>query len=196
MGETLTRIVAGSLKGHTITVPPKGTRPTSAKVREALFSILSGFDLTGDVRVLDLFAGSGALGLEALSRGATHAVFVEKSRGAQKTLQSNIAKLRARPASTLYRGSAAKYLGSLGEEAKFDVIFVDPPYDWDEQSLTETLERCGKLLTPGGMLVVERMASSPKPGPAVGLELEHSRRWGDTAVWLYGAAPAPQNEVD
>jgi 16S rRNA (guanine966-N2)-methyltransferase len=117
------RIIAGTRKGHTIQAPPgRGTRPTSDRVRENVFNLLGPID---DAVVLDLYAGSGAMGLEALSRGAAQAVFVERDPDALRAIEKNLDKLRLR--ATVLRRDAVAVLAA--ENRKYDLVFVDPPYD-------------------------------------------------------------------
>jgi 16S rRNA (guanine966-N2)-methyltransferase len=120
------RIIAGEFRGRRIQPPPDSrVRPTADRVREAWFSILG--DAIPGARVLDLFAGSGALGLEALSRGAAHATFVELSPPSLRTLNANVAALGVADRSTVHRGDALRFVARLPERA-FDVAFADPPY--------------------------------------------------------------------
>lgn len=180
----MTRIVAGTAKGRTIKVPDQGTRPTSAKVREALFSKLDNWNLLEDSAILDLFAGSGALGLEALSRGAAQVVFVDNSRSAIAVVKSNLATLSLRGRTQCVASDAKRYLE--GVEQTFDVIFVDPPYALAEQELSALLGLLVPRLTPEGLIIVERDTRSPQPALPPGLELEDQRAWGDTAAWFVG----------
>lgn len=190
----MTRIVAGKAKGRKLLVPGEGTRPTSAKVREALFSKLDGWNLVKGARVLDLFAGSGALGLEAFSRGAQSVVLVEKSREAQKIIATNMASLKASPAVTLFRGSAEQYLRT--DRSAFDVIMVDPPYFWENPQVEELLAKLADLLTDDGLIVVERDGRTAAPAIPKALVLEDHRRWGDTAAWLFGKKHPGEEQVD
>ncbi|MFT0762406.1 16S rRNA (guanine(966)-N(2))-methyltransferase RsmD [Actinomyces sp. F1_1611] len=183
----MTRIVAGTAKGRQLAVPAQGTRPTSAKVREALFSMLESWNLVRERRVLDLFAGSGALAFEAFSRGASEITLVDKSRGAQKVLAQNARTVGASSA-RIVAGSAQAFVRSA--RATFDLVFVDPPYAWPEPDLTELLADLLGLLDPDGLIVVERDARSPQPSLPAGLELESERSWGDTRAYLIGRPPA------
>ncbi len=180
-----TRIVGGAAKGRRITVPASGTRPTSERARAALFNTLAGvLDLDG-ARVLDLFAGSGAIGLEALSRGATHATFVESDRRAAHVLAANLAAL-ALPGAQLLRAPVEAVLaGSAGEP--FDLVFADPPYALADDAVQALLLRLvdGDWLAPGGIVVIERSARGPALGwPDVIDALKH-RRYGEGVLW-YG----------
>jgi 16S rRNA (guanine966-N2)-methyltransferase len=120
------RVIAGSAKGRKLASPSgRGTRPTSDKVREAMFGMLGSLDVIDGARVVDLFAGSGALGIEALSRGAAHATFVERERDAINVIERNLATTGFGDQAVIVRGDAAAFDGSV------DVAFADPPYDFD-----------------------------------------------------------------
>ncbi len=181
----MTRIVAGTAKGRTLKVPPQGTRPTSAKVREALFSKLEHWGLVDGAHVLDLFAGSGALGLEALSRGAADAVFVDQSRVAMQIVKANAEALNLASKGRFVTRGAAQFLEGIAD--RFDLIFIDPPYAFSEEALGELLEALSERITPEGLVVVERDARSPRPRLSGSLILEDNRVWGDTAAWFIGA---------
>lgn len=178
----MTRIVAGTAGGRTLQVPPKGTRPTSDRVREALFSRLDHAGVLTDAVVLDLYAGSGALGLEAASRGARSVVLVEHARAAAEVCRRN--------ASTLglpgVRVSQEKVLGFLARAATdpADLVLVDPPYELAEAELTEVLAALPPHLAADALVVVERSVRSPEPGwPAV-LTRSDERRYGETVLWF------------
>lgn len=184
----VTRIVAGRAGGRRIAVPSSGTRPTSDRVREAVFSALEArMDLDG-ARVLDLYAGSGALGLEALSRGAAHARFVESDRRAAAVLRRTIADL-ALPGAEI---TVAPVETALAErpQAPFDVALLDPPYALDDAALARVLAALADdgWLVPGALLVVERSARSAAPTWPDGAVAITERRYGDTCVH-YGSAP-------
>jgi 16S rRNA (guanine966-N2)-methyltransferase len=122
------RIVAGELRGRKLVAPESGTtRPTTDKVREAVFNALGSLDVVDGARVADLYAGSGALGIEALSRGAEHCTFVERDRGALSAIHANIAALGLTGRSRVISGDAAK----MGAGLDVDLVFADPPYDFD-----------------------------------------------------------------
>ena len=169
------RIVAGSRKGHRIDAP-KGTatRPTSDRVRESAFSLIGPVD---GARVLDLFAGSGALGIEALSRGAERAVFVESDRDACRTINLNLDRLRLN--ATVLCQDALRFAAT--ERGRYDLVLVDPPYDFDHARLAPYLPR---LLDEDGLLVYETGA---KTEPELeGLEQRTSRRYGSARLTLFG----------
>jgi 16S rRNA (guanine966-N2)-methyltransferase len=169
------RIVAGSRRGHTIHAP-KGsvTRPTSDRVREAAFNLIGPVD---DASVLDLYAGSGALGLEALSRGAAKAVFVESDPEACRTIERNLEKLRLMGARVVC-GDALAFLTT--ERQRYDLVLVDPPYELtDHSALARYLPG---VLAEDGLLVLETAA---KVEPELPLERRTSRRYGAARLTLY-----------
>jgi 16S rRNA (guanine966-N2)-methyltransferase len=173
------RIIAGRWRGHTIAAPPGDrTRPTTDRVREAWMSALQ-HDLPG-ARVLDLFAGSGALGLEALSRGAARVTFVEKAAGPLRALQSNAERLGATDIE-LVRTDALRYVETLAEHA-FDITLADPPYDTD--AARRLVERF-RAVPFTQILCVEHRAKDSLPD----LPGADTRRYGDTAL-TFITAPA------
>ncbi|WP_229399409.1 16S rRNA (guanine(966)-N(2))-methyltransferase RsmD [Micromonospora okii] len=184
----MTRIVAGTLGGRRIAAPPgAGTRPTSDRVREALFSaVQADVDLTG-ARFADLYAGSGAVGLEALSRGAAHVLLVESDARAARVARENIATLRAAPAVRLVTGKVATVLAAGPDGGPYDVVFADPPYAVPGEEITAMLTALvgGGWLAADALVVVER---SSRTGPVEwveGVTAERSRRYGETTIW-YG----------
>ncbi|MFJ8577502.1 16S rRNA (guanine(966)-N(2))-methyltransferase RsmD [Micromonospora sp. NPDC093277] len=184
----MTRIVAGTLGGRRIAAPPgAGTRPTSDRVREALFSAVQAeLDLDG-ARFADLYAGSGAVGLEALSRGAEHVLLVESDARAARVIRENIAMLRAAPAARLVTGKVATVLAAGPDGGPYDVVFADPPYAVSDQEVTALLAALvdGGWLTPDALVIIER---SSRSGPVTwvdGITSERSRRYGETTLW-YG----------
>ncbi len=191
----MTRIISGVAGSIALTVPGAGTRPTSDRVRESLFGAL---EAAGDVegaRVLDLYAGSGALALEAVSRGAVSADLVERSPGAAAVAGANArAVSRAAPqaAVRVHRSTAAAFLRAASQT--YDLVFVDPPYDLGETDLAEILALASARTSPHAWIIVERAARSPEPAAPEGFEVARSRRYGDTALWWLArgedAAPA------
>lgn len=188
----MTRIIAGVAGGRTLAVPPRGTRPTSDRVREALFSRLEHLDVVEGARVVDLFAGSGALGLEAASRGAAHVVLVESAGRAVEVCRRNVAVLglpgvrvvAERAEVWLQRGgSEVGETGAAGGRA-VDLALLDPPYDLGEDRLTAVLAALVPLLDAQAVVVVERSARTPEPGWPVGLGLLDERRYGETVLWF------------
>lgn len=179
------RIIAGANRGLRLASVGKGDagahlRPTADRVRESLFNMLTagGFgDPVGEARVLDLFAGTGALGLEALSRGADHATFVDDGGKAAALIRENIARTKAGARAVLMRRDAAR-LGPC-QSAPFTLIFLDPPYGkgLGETALAAALE--GGWIAPGALLVWEESVPIQPPPP---LDLVDARRYGDTTV--------------
>jgi 16S rRNA (guanine966-N2)-methyltransferase len=177
----VTRIVAGRAGGRTLRVPPRVTRPTSERVREALFNAL---DVAGELdgaRVLDLFAGSGALGLEALSRGARDAVFVEADRRAVEVLRGNVRSLGLGGS---VRHAKAETLVAEPSAEPFDLVLADPPYGLAENRLAALLTGLagGGWLADGGLLVLERAVRDGEPDWPQGFTALRARRYGDTAL--------------
>lgn len=183
----MTRVVAGTHGGRTLRTPPgSGTRPTSDRVREALFSALDARDAVRGARVLDLYAGSGALGLEALSRGAVSARLVESDRRAAATITANLASLGLTSGRVLPVTVASALAGDPGPDDAADLVLVDPPYDLAEDALAAVLGRLAAgWAAPGALVVVERSSRSPEPSWPAGLErVGKPRRYGETTVWL------------
>jgi len=174
------RIVAGNRKGARIFAPKgRATRPTSDRVREALFSTIGPVE---GAHVLDLFAGSGALGLEALSRGAAGAVFVDKDREAVRTIERNLDKLGLAGA-TVVRSDAIRFLAA--EERRYDVVFVDPPYEMVESLRMPFAEHLPRVLAGGGLVVLETASGCVFDLP---LPARDSRRYGSTLITIFEAA--------
>jgi 16S rRNA (guanine966-N2)-methyltransferase len=184
----MTRIISGLAGGRRISTPPgSGTRPTSDRVREALFSRLEHLDVLNQAKVLDLYAGSGALGLEAASRGASSVLLVESEWAAVAVIRKNIAELslagvRVR-ADTVER---ALLDGPGSEGAPCDLVLADPPYDVTEEALSDVLALLvtHEWLSEDAFVVVERSARSPEPRWPQGLEGAGERRYGDTKMWF------------
>jgi len=178
------RIIAGRFRGRTLRVPNvPGLRPTGSRVREALFNIL-GQDLTGRA-VLDLYAGTGALGFEAASRGASRVVFVEADRGLALGLRRSAETLGVTGVARVVAGRVEDVLTAGSVSGTFDVILADPPYGAvDAAWLAERIDR-GRLLRRDGVLVVE---GPREPGPAPGVEplsLVRSKRYGGTTLSFF-----------
>ena len=190
----MTRIVAGSAKGRTLAVPKSGTRPTSERVREALFSRLDHMNVLEGATVLDLFAGTGALGLEALSRGAARATLVEKASAAVRVASANV-RATGLPARVVTADVRA-YLGARGGEAltgENDLVFIDPPYDIPEGDMTTVLSALAPWVGPDSLIVVERSTRAPAPTWPPFLVLEDTRAWGETVAYFAGP-PLPKDE--
>lgn len=180
------RIVAGRARGRRLSVPGRGTRPTSDRTREALFDSLAGLlDLDGAV-VLDLFAGTGAVGLEALSRGAGRVVFVESDRRAATVLTANVDTVGLSGA-TIRLLDARSYLAGVPEDGEgvFDFVFADPPYALSEEALATLLARLVDRLSAAAIVVVERSRRSPAPSWPDVIEPIKSKQYGESMLW-YG----------
>ncbi len=184
----MTRIVAGRYRGRRIAAPPgQDTRPTADRVREALFGALG--DLTG-ARVADLYAGSGALGLEAASRGAAHVLLVESDPRAGRVIRENIALLGAGDVVKLAPSRVEDVLvGGPGSGGPYDVVVADPPYHTGEAELAGVLSALAAhgWLAPDALVILERSRRSPEPTWVKGITGERSRRYGETVLW-YGRA--------
>jgi 16S rRNA (guanine966-N2)-methyltransferase len=174
------RIIAGSAKGRRL-YAPRGhrTRPFTDRAKEALFSSLG--TLVVGARVLDLYAGSGSLGLEALSRGAASAVFVERNRAALVALQRNVDAVGR--GGEIVADTVQAYLGEAA--VTFDLVFVDPPYGADAGEVDEVLSATAAHLGQGAVVVVHRRRDSPPPLPPPGLQLVDRRRYGDAELWRF-----------
>jgi len=182
----VTRIVAGAARGRRIAVPAgQGTRPTSDRVREALFSALeSQLGAFAGLRVLDLYAGSGALGLEALSRGASHVLLVESDQRAVLTIRSNLAAVGL-PGGQVVATSVERALAAPPVEP-YDLVLADPPYALSTNELGPVLARLTSgWLRPAALVVVERSVRATPVDWPEGLAGLRERRYGDTMLW-YG----------
>jgi 16S rRNA (guanine966-N2)-methyltransferase len=202
----VTRIIAGTAGSRTLEVPKSGTRPTSDRVREAIFSGLEARGAIAGACVLDLYAGSGALGLEAASRGAARVQLVERSSAAAAACRRNAGIVRdafATPAGTagatgapgaagqtsasgplidVARATVSAFLA--GGTASWDVVFIDPPYELDEAELAGNLRDLVPHLSAGATVVLERSTRSPEPVWPAGLLPDRHRAYGDTTLWF------------
>ena len=174
------RVISGTWGGRRLQAPPgAATRPTSDRVREALFSVL-GARVAG-ARVLDLYAGSGALGLEALSRGAAAATFVDSAPAAVRAVRANLAALGAE--AEVRRQDARRFLGGAREEAReYDLVFLDPPYRLASRVGGELSEALPPVLAPGATVVSESDRRHPLD---LDLPLSDERRYGDTLIRIH-----------
>jgi len=183
----VTRIIAGAAGSLRLEVPKAGTRPTSDRVREAIFSALASWGMIEGSRVLDLYAGSGALGLEAVSRGASAAVLVEKHPQAAQVAQRNARTVAAAfregsPRIDVARQSVQGFLdGAMASD--YSVVFIDPPYELGEAELAQNLAALVPLLAADAVVMVERSSRSPEPDWPDGLERFKEKRYGETALW-------------
>ncbi len=175
------RVIAGTYRGRTLKAPPgAATRPTSDRVREALFSILGA--RVDDARVLDLFAGSGALGLEALSRGARAVTFVDDAAAAIRAIRANLDALKAD--AEVHKIDAIRFISAAsGNAAQYDLVFLDPPYRQAERLARPLSEALPAVLAPGAVAVAESDRRAPL---ALDLPLHDERRYGDTLIRIHG----------
>lgn len=176
----MSRIIAGEFGGRRLEVPRRGTRPTTDRVREALFSALSHSGVLAGARVLDLFAGSGALGLEALSRGAAHVTFVESGAPAAAVIARNAQQLGCADAVTVVKERAHAYVAR--GEGPFDLILLDPPYDIPVADLAGVLAGLPPLVADGGEVVLEWAARAGEPPWPDGLRPFTQKSYGETAL--------------
>lgn len=185
------RVVAGALGGRRLVAPAgDATRPTTDRVRESLFSILDGRGAIVGARVLDLYAGTGALGIEALSRGAEHATFVESARPALAALRENLRSLALGERASVIAERTEKWAARLAPGApRFELVLADPPWV-DVARARDALAAIAAsgALAPDALVVLEHAARDAALAIA-GLEEEDTRRWGDTAVWIGRVSP-------
>ncbi|MDQ0743433.1 16S rRNA (guanine966-N2)-methyltransferase [Clavibacter sp. B3I6] len=190
----MTRIVAGYAGSLVLRVPRTGTRPTSDRVREALFSGLEARDALDGARVLDLYAGSGALGLEAASRGASEVVLVERAVPAAAVCRSNALLIeRAAPRDAVPRirvAAQSVHAFLAGDRGAYDVAFLDPPYEVGDAELADELAALVPRLVGGAVVMVERSARSAEPAWPAGIARDRRKAYGDTVVWWAVAAAA------
>jgi 16S rRNA (guanine966-N2)-methyltransferase len=182
------RITGGLHRSRALTAPRgKDTRPTSDRVREALFGILTSAGALGGARVLDLYAGTGALGLEALSRGAAEAVFVESSRGALEALRANVAALALSPSARIVDGDIERSTRRIVAAGPFDLVFADPPWakvdTGDAPRALVALASAGAF-APKAWLVLEHASRTPSP-EVPPLARIQTRAYGDTTLTFY-----------
>jgi 16S rRNA (guanine966-N2)-methyltransferase len=179
------RVIAGTARGIRLEAPGPGTRPLGDRVKQTLFAIVE--PGLPDANVLDLFAGSGAAGIEALSRGARHATFVERDRGAAEVIAANIGRAGlGGPRVQIVRADAIGWLGGPDAAAAgpFDLVVVDPPYA-ETGLLTEALEAVGPRLAPGARVVAKHFWRDPPPARVGLLASERERRFGETMLTFY-----------
>ena len=182
----MTRIIGGVLGSLRLKGPAKATRPTSDRVKESIFSILESRGVIQSARVLDLFAGTGALGLEAASRGAQLVTLVERDAAASKVCEDNISLVMEGLSKSgltcdvkFFRGDAKTY---LKRSEVMDLVFIDPPYETADTEVLASLEDI--CLSQGGVIVVERSAKVQLPSPK-GLLLDQEKTYGDTKVLFF-----------
>ena len=187
----VTRIIAGFAGSLRLAVPGTGTRPTSDRVREAIFSALASRDRIEGMRVLDLFAGTGALGLEAASRGASSVTLVERTAKTATLCRTNavLVKRNAPAVSSPTIDVVARPVQPFldASVATWDVVFLDPPYELDEAELTSALDALAPRLAQNAIVLVERGSRSPEPGWPDGIAYDRRKDYGDTTLWWASA---------
>lgn len=192
----MSRIIAGAAGGHPLTsVPTDATRPTTDRVKEALFSRLESWDVLSDAVVVDLFAGSGALGVESVSRGARSARLVDSAAAAMPALRANadlvnraVRSDRARAV----RSSVLSYLVGYTEEL-ITLAFLDPPYPVGEEELGQVLAALAPQLSDDAVVVLERSSRSPRPTFPEAWNVLKERKYGETTLW-FAETRAPQED--
>jgi 16S rRNA (guanine(966)-N(2))-methyltransferase RsmD len=190
------RVISGKAKGKRLYSPKaRGIRPTADRVKESIFDVLG--EQWEGIRVLDLFSGTGSLGLEAISRGAQQVVFIEKNRPALNILERNISLCGFNSHATVLAVPVSRGLALLGEKGEsFQVIFADPPYDrgWVEKTVQEIVDR--RLLSREGMIVMEHAPSESPRGDQRGLIILRQKTYGDTTVSFLGfVTPHPPEGI-
>ncbi|MEX1170522.1 MAG: 16S rRNA (guanine(966)-N(2))-methyltransferase RsmD [Chloroflexota bacterium] len=176
------RVIAGTARGIRLEAPGEGTRPFGDRVKQTLFAVLDP-DLPG-ARVLDLFAGSGAAGIEALSRGARHATFVERDRDAVRVIAANLARTHIAVRASVVRADALDWLRHAGPAEPFAIAIVDPPYAHPDL-LEAVLEALGPHLAPDARVVAKHFWRDQPPAQVGLLASERERRFGETALTFY-----------
>lgn len=191
----MTRIIAGSAGGRRLDTPPGvGTRPTSDRVREALFSRLEHLGAMLGADVLDLYAGSGALGLEAFSRGAASATFVEADRRVATIIRSNVRNLGFSPVRVVTQ-AVERFLEGPAT-VKAGLVLMDPPYSVSEEQLRQAIDALveGEWLAPRALVVIERSSRSPQPTWHERLEAWEPRVYGETTMWFAELMDGPEGD--
>nr|WP_100400873.1 16S rRNA (guanine(966)-N(2))-methyltransferase RsmD [Bacillus sp. FJAT-44742] len=190
------RVISGTRKGQPLkAVPGTNTRPTTDKVKESIFNRIGPYFASG--RGLDLYAGSGGLGIEAISRGLEHMIFIDSSRQALQTLRSNLKACRFEDQSEVYKNDSLRALKALAKRhAAFDVIFLDPPYA--SQKLAQEVELFleYELLNPGCLIVCEHDANVQLPAKIKNVVMEHEDKYGDTKVSIFSYLGLQQNNEE
>ncbi|MFQ4147467.1 16S rRNA (guanine(966)-N(2))-methyltransferase RsmD [Arthrobacter sp. LAPM80] len=190
----MSRIVAGTAGGSPlVSVPGDGTRPTTDRVKEALFSRLESMNMLAGTRVLDLYAGSGSLGIESASRGAKSVELIEFNDKAAAVCQRNaelVNKVLKSKIVTVQRSKVESFLARVADAGvdQWDLVFMDPPYPLTEEELSLVLELLGPRLSPYAVVVVERSARTPEPTWPDSMNLLAAKKYGETRLWF--AEPA------
>lgn len=179
------RIISGKLKGRFILAPDfRGTRPTTDRVKETLFNILNNEFIIEEAQVLDIYAGSGSLGFEALSRGASHITFIEKSGIVVKNLNRNIELLKVYDEVTIVKNDAVRYLSNTSK--KYDLIIADPPFfEYDIYDVVSIIKG-EKILNPSGMMIIERSIQTAERD-VQNFTFEPFKKIGDTLLYKFTA---------
>ncbi|WP_308747587.1 16S rRNA (guanine(966)-N(2))-methyltransferase RsmD [uncultured Bifidobacterium sp.] len=185
------RVISGRFKGMALTTPKPGTRPTTDRTKEAIFSHLDSWGVLDDARVLDLFAGTGALGIEALSRGARELVAVESAAPAAALIARTLTALKRNRAwepgmsARVIKARAEKYAASASAVAPFDVIFIDPPYAFETEACNQLLADLAarELTGDDTVIMLERSTRSAEPTAPEGWAISNRRDYGETAVY-------------
>ncbi|MDI3211834.1 16S rRNA (guanine(966)-N(2))-methyltransferase RsmD [Arthrobacter sp. AL12] len=184
----MSRIIAGAAGGTTlVSVPGSLTRPTTDRVKEALFSRLDAFEVIADARVLDLYAGSGSLGVESASRGAQSVDLVESDGKASEVCQRNadlVNTVARHKIVTVHRSRVDSFLDRTQAAVRWDLVFLDPPYPLDEPALAGVLAKLLPHLAEGAVVVVERSSRTPEPSWPDGMERFAERKYGETKLWF------------
>ncbi len=184
----MSRIIAGVGGGNPLTsVPGTATRPTTDRVKEALFSRLESLAVIDDARVLDLYAGSGSLGIESASRGARSVDLVEFDAKASDVCQRNaglVNQLLGGKRVSVHRSKVESFLERASDADMWDLVFLDPPYPLDEPALSAVLEKLAPHVDAGAVVVVERSSRSPEPAWPESLECFADKKYGETKLWF------------
>jgi 16S rRNA (guanine966-N2)-methyltransferase len=184
----MSRIIAGAAGGTPLaSVPGSLTRPTTDRVKEALFSRLDAFEIIAEARVLDLYAGSGSLGVESASRGARTVDLVESDGKASEVCQRNadlINTVAGHKVVSVHRSKVESFLERAAEGTQWDLVFLDPPYPLDESGLAAVLAKLLPHLAEGAVVVVERSTRSAEPSWPEGLERFAEKKYGETRLWF------------
>lgn len=184
----MSRIIAGVAGGiPLLSVPGTATRPTTDRVKEALFSRLDAYEVIADARVLDLFAGSGSLGVESASRGAKLVDLIESGDKAAEVSRSNadlVNKTLKHQTVRVHHLKVETYLGRAGAEDQWDLVLMDPPYPVENEALTTILETLVPHLAEGAVVVLERSSRSQEPDWPEGLERFAEKKYGETRLWF------------
>lgn len=184
----MSRIIAGVAGGTSLTsVPGQGTRPTTDRVKEALFSRLDAYNILTGAHVLDLFAGSGSLGVEAASRGAATVDLVESAEKAAAACRANADAMNRVLGWTcvrVHRSKVETYLNRAAEDALWDVVLMDPPYPLEDAALMTVLSSLAQHLAEGAVVVLERSSRSGEPVWPAGIERFAEKKYGETRLWF------------